>query len=130
MWQQAALPRPPLPVGRGHLGDTHWQGREMAAKETPRWTPPSLTHTHIHTYRYTHTNKTHPRLQGFAINPKAGEDYKGGGGGGGWRKEAMLSKCRNQGQDTEINLILKTKAHTSPIAYQSNLWYHSFCSSF
>lgn len=102
MWQQAALPHPPLPVSHDRPDDTHWQGWEMAAKETPRWTPPLSKHTH----KRIHSNKqTRPRLQGFAINPNAGEDNKGGSEVKGGRKEATLSKCRNQGQDTEVNLI-------------------------
>lgn len=51
--------------------------------------------------------QTHPWLQGFAINPVTGEETGGGGKwwGARWRMEAMLSKCRNQGQDTEVDLL-------------------------
>lgn len=89
-----------------------------AAKETPRWTP---RHTQTHSHK-----QTHPRLQGFAINPKVGEDDKRGRGGARWRKEATLSKCRNQGQDTEINLIEKLK-HT--LLYLLNQTYGTILSA-
>lgn len=66
------------------------------SKGDPQVDPPTHTHTYTH-------KQTHPRLQGFAINPNVGGDDEEGGAR--WRKEAMLSKCRNQGLDTEINLI-------------------------
>lgn len=111
MWQQAALPHPPLPVSHDRLDDTHWQGWEMAAKETPRWTPPTHTHMHAHTQSKPHTHKhTHPRLQGFAINPNMGEDNKGGDEG-----DAVEMQKSGTGYRSKSNI--KTKAHTSPISY-------------
>ena len=77
-------------------------GAGDGSKGDPQVDPPP-THTHTRTQMHSH-DQTHPRLQGFAINPKAGEDSKRRGGTS-WRKEVTLSKCRNQGQDTEINLI-------------------------
>lgn len=71
MWQQAALPHPPLQVSHGHLGDT-LAGAGDGSEGDPQVDPPPPTHTH---------KQTHPRLQGFAINPKAGEDNNGGAGG-------------------------------------------------
>lgn len=68
--------------------------------------PPS--HTHTHTHWHTQTQANAPLITGFRHKSRA-EDYKRGGTR--WRKEATLSKCRNQGQDTEINLIWKLK-HT------------------
>ena len=108
MWQQAELPHPPLPVSHDQPDDTRWQGWEMAAKETPRWTPSTHTYT-----------PTHPRLQGFAINPTAGEDNgrggKGGGGKGGEVKEggdAVEMQKSGTGYRSNYNII-QTKAHTS-----------------
>lgn len=84
--------------------------------------PQPLTHTQTHSHK-----QTHPRLQGFAINPKAGEDNKRGGTR--WRKDDAV-EMQKSGTGYRNKSDIKTKAHTSPISYQSNLWYHSFCSSF
>lgn len=95
MWQQAALPHPPLPVSHGCPDDTCWQGWEMAAKETPKWTlPPHSQHTLTLTHTHTHT---HPQLQGFAINTNAGEGNGEGGGQGvqWWGGKGRRQCCRN-----------------------------------
>lgn len=89
-----------------------------AAKETPRWTP---RHTHTDTLTQTNT----PSITGFCHKSKSGRRRQEGGGAR-WRKEATLSKCRNQGQDTEINLIEKLK-HT--LLYLLNQTYGTILSA-
>lgn len=94
MWQQAALPHPPLPVSHDHLGDT-LAGAGDGSEGDPQVDPlNTYTNTYIH-------KQTHPRLQGFAINQK----WEKGRRVWGMKEALSLSKCRNQGQDREINLI-------------------------
>lgn len=96
MWQQAALPHPPLQVSHGHLGDT-LAGAGDGSEGDPQVDPPPPPNT------YTQTNT--PSITGFRHKSKSGRRQQRGSGGAMWMKEATLSKCRNQGQDREINLI-------------------------
>lgn len=64
---------PSSPSQSWSSGCTHWR-RGDDSKGDPQVDPP--------THRHTQTQKTHPWLQGFGINPKAGENDEGGGGGG------------------------------------------------
>lgn len=95
MWQQAALPRPPLQVSHGHPGVTHWQGvGDGSKKETPKVDPPdTLTYTQTHSHKQT-------LIPGFfAINPNAGDDDKKGGEveeGGGDAVEMQKSGTGNR----------------------------------
>lgn len=81
-------PSQPRPAG--------WQGWEMAAKETSLGGPPPPTHTHTLKltldyrvcHKFDHTKKHQGRSKGVEV-----------------KEEAMLSKCRNQGQNSEGNLI-------------------------
>ncbi|KAF6735737.1 hypothetical protein FQA47_024853 [Oryzias melastigma] len=102
MWQQAALPHPPLPVSHGQPDDKggRWQQR--------RWTPlPPLS-------KHTHTLLNTPLVTGFAINSIAGGNIRGGG-------ERRRRCCRNAEIRDRIQ-NLETKAHNSPVCSQSNLY--------
>lgn len=130
MWQQAALPHPPLPVSHGCPDDTCWQGWEMAAKETPKWTlPPHSQHTL--TLTHTHT----PSTTGFCHKYKRrgrqwGRGRARGAVVGGVKAGGNAVEMQKSGTGYKKKSNIKPKAHNSPISYQSNLWYHLFCSSF
>lgn len=69
-----------------------------------------------------------PLTTGFCHKSQSGEDkavvmVEVVRRGSMWRKEATLSKCRNQGQDKEVNLIQILKHTTSPTVYLINLTY-------
>lgn len=88
MWQQTALPHPPLPVSHGHgvchLGDTHWQQANTQMDPPP--IPPTHAHIHILTHIWTCTFTNTSSIPGFRHRSVQDETTTRGGteeGGGG-----------------------------------------------
>lgn len=50
--------------------------------------------------------------------------------GGGVKAGGNAVEMQKSGTGLKKKSNIKPKAHNSPISYQSNLWYHLFCSSF